>query len=127
MDDKQIRQRIYEYLISATLKDCSIIFAFQKSDYNGRGINTQGVSGLQSQFYNYSSIFQERLQQISLTETQSVIYHNYNGFYKHYIYKVNVIDLDPKPLAKLHYYKDLDTNIVKNYLKYAAIKKKCSE
>ncbi|CAG8668157.1 6826_t:CDS:2 [Funneliformis mosseae] len=112
MDDKQIRQRIYEYLISATLKDCSIIFAFQKSDYNGLGINNkQGVAELQSQFYNYSSIFPERLQQISLTETQSAIYHNYNGSYKHYIYKVNVIDLDPKPLAKLHYYKKLDTEI----------------
>jgi hypothetical protein len=31
MDDKQIRQRFYEYLISATLKDCSIIFSVRKS------------------------------------------------------------------------------------------------
>lgn len=32
MENKQIHQRIYEYLMSATLKDCSIIFSFRKSD-----------------------------------------------------------------------------------------------
>ena len=48
MDNKQIRQRIYEYLMSTTLKDSSIIFSFQKPGYN----NTQDIAGGQSQFYN---------------------------------------------------------------------------
>ncbi|CAG8643220.1 152_t:CDS:2, partial [Racocetra persica] len=34
MDDAQMRQRIYEFLMSTTLKDCSIIFTFQKSHFN---------------------------------------------------------------------------------------------
>ena len=46
---------------------------------------------------------------------------------KLYAYKVNVIDLDPKSLAKLFYYQELDTKIVKNYLKYDAINNRCFE
>ena len=57
MDNKQIRQRICEYLMSATLKDCSMIFAFRKSDCNNSGTNTQDIIGQQSQFYNFRYIF----------------------------------------------------------------------
>ncbi|CAB4383520.1 unnamed protein product [Rhizophagus irregularis] len=125
MENKQIHQRIYEYLMSATLKDCSIIFSFRKSD----------IRDFAEQKSHSSQIFQnkERLQQISLSETQSPIsdslnkypYDNYLD--KPYVYKVNVIDLDPKPLAKLPYYQELDAKIVENYLKCGATNNKCSE
>lgn len=82
-----------------------------------------------------SPIFQnkERLQQISLSETQSSISDSLNKYpYDNYldspyVYKVNVIDLDPKPLAKLPYYQELDAKIVENYLKCSATNNKCSE
>ncbi|RIA89624.1 inositol-pentakisphosphate 2-kinase [Glomus cerebriforme] len=121
MDNKQILQRIYEYLMSATLKDCSIIFSFQKSN----GTNTQDVT---QQKPHISPIFQnnEGLQQLSLSETLSPTIYKYPYNDKLYVYKVNVIDLDPKPLAKLSYYQELDKKIVRNYLKCGATNK-CSE
>ncbi|RGB24285.1 inositol-pentakisphosphate 2-kinase [Rhizophagus diaphanus] len=125
MENKQIHQRIYEYLMSATLKDCSIIFSFRRSD----------IRDFAEQKSHSSPIFQnkERLQQISLSETQSPIsdslnkypYDNYLD--RPYVYKVSVIDLDPKPLAKLPYYQELDAKIVENYLKCGATNNKCSE
>ncbi|GBC06743.1 hypothetical protein RclHR1_07000013 [Rhizophagus clarus] len=111
MEYKQIRQRIYEHLMSATLKDCSIIFSFRKSD----------MRDVARQNSHSSPIFQnkERLQQISLSD---------NYLDRSYVYKVNVIDLDPKPLAKLPYYQELDAKIVENYLKCNATNNsKCSE
>ena|SRR5581483_6050276 len=51
-DNKQACQRIYEYLMSATLKDCSIIFSFQKSCYSNFRINERDITG-QSQFYHF--------------------------------------------------------------------------
>jgi hypothetical protein len=82
-------------------------------------------------YKNYSPIFQnqERLQQITLFDTQSPTSYKYpynNSRSKLYVYKVNVIDLDPKP-KKLSYYRELDAKIVKNYLKCGATNNKCSE
>ena len=49
-DKNQACQRIYEYLMSATLKDCSIIFSFQKSCYSSFRINERDINE-QSQIY----------------------------------------------------------------------------
>jgi hypothetical protein len=58
----------------------------------------------------------------------SLYKHPYNNYFdRPYVYKVNVIDLDPKPLAKLPYYQELDAKIVENYLKCGIINNKCSE
>ncbi|CAG8800981.1 17373_t:CDS:2, partial [Gigaspora margarita] len=44
MDGAQMRQRIYEFLMSTTLKDCSIIFTFQKSRFSDETKAADGTS-----------------------------------------------------------------------------------
>ncbi|CAG8773703.1 25535_t:CDS:2 [Dentiscutata erythropus] len=108
MDGAQMRQRIYEFLMSTTLKDCSIIFTFQKSYFNDE---TKVVDGT-------GLFFKEKVKFIPFSNDDKI----------YFKYKVNVIDLDPKPVAKIPYYYELDAMIVNNYMKRDGItKKKCIE
>ncbi|CAG8661431.1 4423_t:CDS:2, partial [Scutellospora calospora] len=111
MNDIQMRQRIYEFLLSTTLKDCSIIFTFQKSCFN----DETKVS------HETSNIFKEKIKFISFS--------NDSNDDKIYLkYQVNVIDLDPKPVTKIPYYYELDAIIVNNYIKYENdVTKRCIE
>lgn len=107
MDGAQMRQRIYEFLMSTTLKDCSIIFTFQKSRFSDETKVADGTS----------LFFKEKVKFIPFSSDK--IY---------FKYKVNVIDLDPKSVTKIPYYYDLDAMIVNNYMKCDDItKKKCIE
>ncbi|CAG8768639.1 22270_t:CDS:2, partial [Cetraspora pellucida] len=96
MDDAQMRQRIYEFLMSTTLKDCSIIFTFQRS------------------FFNYETKVPHDISQIFEEQVKFIPFPNDKDFLK---YKVNVIDLDPKSVTKIPYYYELDAMIVNNYMK----------
>ncbi|RIB04632.1 inositol-pentakisphosphate 2-kinase [Gigaspora rosea] len=107
MDGAQMRQRIYEFLMSTTLKDCSIIFTFQKSRFSDETKVADDTS----------LFFKEKVKFIPFSSDK--IY---------FKYKVNVIDLDPKSVTKIPYYYDLDAMIVNNYMKCDDItKKKCIE
>ncbi|CAG8550023.1 314_t:CDS:2 [Paraglomus brasilianum] len=89
------RQSLYEYLLSATLKDCSIMFSFQKPDDNC----DRTLSG---SLFNHSD-------DVKRLEIGNIL--------DYVEYRVKLLDLDPKSVTKLPYYYDLDTEIVKCYQK----------
>nr|CAG8444220.1 13944_t:CDS:2 [Entrophospora candida] len=97
---EEVRQRIYEFLISTTFKDCSIIFTFRKSkrikkvsilvDNNDNG---NRISSDESAFGNTYKNNQQQHQEC------------------YYDFKVHVIDLDPKSIKTIPYYHQLDNKI----------------
>ncbi|KAG9300281.1 hypothetical protein G9A89_011354 [Geosiphon pyriformis] len=113
-----IPQRIYEFLLSTTIKDCSIMFTFQKS------------LGKDSKFFpklkDDHKLFKENIKHVtitpsSLTTDSSKTFEEMtipDSFHQDFHYKINVLDLDPKSIAKITYYHELDTQIVQTYLNY---------
>ncbi|CAG8459335.1 6208_t:CDS:2 [Paraglomus occultum] len=88
------RQLLYEFLLSTTLKDCSVMFSFRKPDDNSD-------STLSGSLFNSDDV--KRLE--------------VGNFLDHVEYRAKLLDLDPKPVTKLPYYFNLDTEIVKCYQK----------
>ncbi|RHZ83513.1 hypothetical protein Glove_91g37 [Diversispora epigaea] len=140
MNNSQIQQRIYEFLISTTFKDCSIIFTFKKSsssqgvvhDDNNRSKAAKISPVLHKPFKNISILIPSSSSQShspSLSQLHSSSSSRKTYFLKdsnskkefnkiHFNYICGIIDLDPKFIKKILYYHHLDLKIVKNYLKH---------
>jgi len=77
---------IRDFMISATVKDCSIMITIGNITHES---------------------------EINLSTLNTVTDNISNNIY---VYKISVIDLDPKPLLNLSYYYDLDQKLVHQYL-----------
>ncbi|CAG8545265.1 12613_t:CDS:2 [Ambispora leptoticha] len=114
IDEAEIKQRILEFLLSTTFKDCSIIFTFQKTSLAELSTNND----------NDITFFPEQVKYISIPFSPNIKKHNSGNnsnqeHHQYYKYKTVILDLDPKSILKLDYYYDLDVKIVRNFLEYA--------
>ncbi|CAG8545016.1 8157_t:CDS:2 [Acaulospora morrowiae] len=133
-DDVSIRQRLYEFLISATLKDCSIMMTFKKSTEASGKIDSSSALFPQKTPKELLLSLQDFGKNVKDFEENSNrkrylkdLYDKHSSYETSFNYKIFVIDLDPKLVSNIPHYHELDAKIVENYTKNCKTKKTCVE
>ncbi|KAF9428374.1 Inositol-pentakisphosphate 2-kinase [Podila epigama] len=101
--DSLMKQFFCEFLLSTTLKDCSILIAVRKVDEP----LDQVESTYHSKRNDVSQVFTENIQWIEV-----------NG--RVYEYKLTFVDLDPRKLNNVPKYREKDKTIVEHYKEHVA-------
>ncbi|CAH1758548.1 10739_t:CDS:2 [Entrophospora sp. SA101] len=110
---EEVRQRIYEFLISTTFKDCSIIFTFRKSSNDN---DSDDFVVEDKRIKKVSILVDNNDNGNRISSDESAFGNTYkNNQQQHqecyYDFKVHVIDLDPKSIKTIPYYHQLDNKI----------------
>ncbi|KAF9359017.1 Inositol-pentakisphosphate 2-kinase [Mortierella sp. AD094] len=117
LDDEDVVPRdlklhyIHEFLLSATLKDCSILITVRQADIADKNKEEEAERSLpksnvikQGDIVEGSSLgFRENCHRINVND-------------KEFVYKITCIDLDPKKMSSVPMYLKKDRDIVNHYL-----------
>lgn len=98
------------FLLSASAKDCSLMLTFKRV-YSPSSLVEKHASS--SSEAAYSEGFVKILVQDNDDNKKEEVYQ----------YRIGVVDVDPKPVSKIPYYFNLDSDIVNHYKKKAIAKK----
>ncbi|KAJ1972284.1 hypothetical protein H4R35_004765 [Dimargaris xerosporica] len=126
--EDELRQAVLEYLVSATLKDCSIFISFWLDPLSAEddiGLATASPYRAPSPTNPFQAIWDQSTSHLKVIVTKdghlevlgkdSPPLSPGDGTWFSLFYSVHVIDLDPKPISKFKGYYHMDRDIMQYY------------
>ncbi|KAL1914685.1 uncharacterized protein VTP21DRAFT_8096 [Calcarisporiella thermophila] len=108
IEEEEAKAWVREFLLAATIKDCSIMIAIR------------GATDAKENPKDAQQLFPDNVRHLSWQPTSTHLAKT------HFVYKVRVLDLDPKPWSRVPYYLEQDRKIVGAFLEKGA-EKSCIE